>query len=36
MKLRRKLRYYCEMCDRWFRRSGDCPECGYPLRKAAK
>ena len=26
---------YCEMCDRWFNRGKDCPECGYPLRKGA-
>lgn len=28
-------RWYCEMCDRWFGRGGDCRECGYPLRSAA-
>jgi len=28
-------RYYCEMCDAWTKRGGDCKACGYPLRRAA-
>jgi hypothetical protein len=30
------MRWYCEMCDRWFGRGGDCKRCGYPLVAAAK
>jgi hypothetical protein len=29
----KRPRWYCEMCDEWFRLSGDCPKCGYQLRR---
>ena len=35
VRVKPKTRRYCEMCDRWFGKRGDCPECGYPLRTAA-
>ncbi len=28
-------RWYCELCDAWFGRGGDCPKCGASLRRAA-
>ena len=30
------MRYFCQMCERWFTRGGDCPKCGFKLEMARK
>lgn len=27
-------KYYCEMCDEWFSKGGDCKQCGAALQTA--
>jgi hypothetical protein len=26
-------KWYCGMCEEWFKKSGDCPKCGFGLER---